>query len=259
MPSLPEQVAVVTGASSGIGRAVAAELVDAGARVALVARDEERLRAVASEIAGSLGFASAFASDVADPDSVAACAKAVRGVMGEPSILVNCAGFASSAPLHETSDEDWQRAFAVNAAGPFHWIRELAPAMSAAGWGRIVTVASVAGRQGAPYVAAYAASKHAAVGLTRVAAAELARDGVTVNAVCPGFVDTEMTVASVDRIVRETGRTAEQARGALEALSPQRRLLEAGEVAAAVRYLCSEEAAGVNGQSIVIDGGAMQA
>src|SRR6266581_631265 len=165
---------------------------------------------------------------------------------------------AASAKLTDTTDEMWDRMLRVNASGAFYCTRAVLPMMLAAKWGRIVNMASVAGRAGAPYIAAYTASKHALLGLTRAVAAEVASRGITVNAVCPGYVDTEMTDASAANIVKRTGRTDEDARKILEGFSPQRRLMTTPEVAAMTTYLCSEVARGINGQGIVIDGGALQ-
>jgi NAD(P)-dependent dehydrogenase (short-subunit alcohol dehydrogenase family) len=172
---------------------------------------------------------------------------------------VNNAGTAASAPLHRTSLESWERHHAVNATGPFLCIRAVIDDMRRRGDGAIVTVASTAARVGAPYTAAYAASKHAALGITRVAAAELAGTGARANAVCPAFVDTEMTARSIERIARTTSRSPEESAAALAQSSPLGRLLDPGEVAAAVVWLASPEAASINGQTVVLDGGGIQA
>ncbi len=170
-------------------------------------------------------------------------------------ILVNNAGIAHSAPLIRTDLGDWNRLLAVNATGTFLCTRAFLPGMIERGWGRVVNVASVAGLAGARYIAAYAASKHAVIGLTRSAAAEVAERGVTVNAICPGYVDTPMTTESLRRIAEKTGRSEAEALDAILAGTPQRRLIEPDEVAHAVISLCAEAARGINGQSIVIDGG----
>jgi NAD(P)-dependent dehydrogenase (short-subunit alcohol dehydrogenase family) len=168
---------------------------------------------------------------------------------------VNNAGVAHSAPVARTELEDWNRMLAVNATGTFLCTRAFLPGMVEGGWGRVVNVASVAGLAGARYIAAYAASKHAVIGLTRCAAAEVADRGVTVNAVCPGYVDTPMTTESLQRISEKTGMSAEEALETILAHTPQGRLIAPDEVAHAVLSLCEEGARGINGQSIVIDGG----
>lgn len=257
--SLAGHAAVVTGGGRGIGRACALALADAGVRVCLSARTADELERVAEEIAAAGGEAFAHAVDVTDPRSVDSLAEAARHRLGAVSILVNNAGTATSAPVHRITRDAWDRVMAVNATGTFLCTKAFLPAMVEAGWGRIVNVASVAGLTGSPYIAAYAASKHAVIGFTRSVAAEVARKGVTVNAVCPGYVDTEMTQASVNRIVEKTGKSREEALAAILSTSPQRRLIGPGEVAHAVLSLCAEEAAGVNGQAIVIDGGGLLA
>jgi NAD(P)-dependent dehydrogenase (short-subunit alcohol dehydrogenase family) len=174
-------------------------------------------------------------------------------------ILVNSAGIASSAPVHKLTLEEWNAIFAVNATGTFLCTQAFLPAMLERKWGRIVNVASVAGLMGSRYIAAYSASKHAAIGFTRCVAAEVAARGVTANAVCPGFVDTEMTTESIDRIVSATGVSRDEALDSILDMTPQRRLFTPEEVAHAVLALCDEQAKGINGQAIVLDGGGLLA
>lgn len=247
---LDGRIALVTGAGRGIGAAVARRLARAGAKVVVL--DRER-----TPLAAELG-ALDVDCNLLDAASTDAALARVRRDAGAPAILVQSAGVGESAPLGDTTDAVWDRAMALNAKAPFRVARALAPAMVAAKWGRIVNVASVAGLVGQAYVTAYAASKHALVGLTRAMAVELAKTGVTVNAVCPGFVDTEMTARTIANIVAKTGRTAEEAKRSLEAMNPQRRLVSPDEVAEVVAMLCGEGARGINGQAIRIDGGQVQ-
>lgn len=248
--------AVVTGGGRGIGQAVAAELAARGARVVITSRSAHEIEAVAAEIRRAGGDAEAMPCDVTDPDAIERLARAAGERLGQVDILVNNAGIASSAPLHRQTLEEWRRLFAVNVEGTFVATRAFLPGMLARGWGRIVNLASVAGRTGAAYIAAYAASKHAVVGLTRALAAEVAHQGVTVNAVCPGYVATPMTEQSIARIVTKTGISPEAARAKLVESNPQRRLIEPVEVAYAVAMLCDERARGINGQALGVDGGA---
>jgi 3-hydroxybutyrate dehydrogenase len=247
--------AVVTGGGRGIGAEVARRLAREGARVVVSARSGEAIGTVAAALREEGLQALAVPCDVTDPVRVEELFRAAVAAMGGVDILVNNAGASSSAPLRRLSLEEWNRLIAVNATGPFLCTRAVLPGMTEAGWGRIVTVASVAGLRGGRYIAAYAASKHAVVGLTRSVALEAAGSGVTVNAVCPGFVNTPMTRESVARIVEKTGRTEEEALQALLAHSPQGRLVEPEEVAEAVLFLCSEGARGINGETLVMDGG----
>ncbi len=260
---LAGRTAVVTGAGRGIGRAVALGLAEAGAAVVVAARTGREIEAVAVELSEEGHRALAVRCDVTDPASVERLAEEASRLAedagGTVDILVNNAGAAHSAPVHKTELEDWNRMLAVNATGTFLCTRALLPGMMERGWGRIVNVASVAGLTGARYIAAYAASKHAVIGLTRCAAAETAARGVTVNAVCPGYVDTPMTTESLRRIAEKTGRSAEEALQAILAGTPQKRLIQPAEVAHAVLSLCHEEARGINGGSIVIDGGELLA
>jgi len=258
VPELTGRSALVTGAGRGIGRAIALSLASAGADVAVTARSSKELDETAAAIRALGRRAEAIVCDVSERIQVDAMIARVRTALGDPLILVNNAGIAASAKLTDTTDEMWDRMLRVNASGAFYCTRAVLPLMLAAKWGRIVNMASVAARAGAPYIAAYTASKHALLGLTRAVAAEVAGRGITVNAVCPGYVDTEMTDASAANIVKRTGRTDEDARKILEGFSPQGRLMTTPEVAALTTYLCSEVARGINGQGIVIDGGALQ-
>jgi 3-hydroxybutyrate dehydrogenase len=252
MPGLAGRTALVTGGGRGIGRAIALDLAAAGAHVALAARTRAEIDAVAREAGGK---AVALQVDVADPASVRALFKDARAALGDIDILVNGAGVAPSAPLVKTTDEQWRQAIDVNLSGAFYCLREALPSMTARGWGRVVNVASIAGKTGTPYIAAYAASKHGLLGLTKVAALEVAARGVTVNAVCPGYVDTPMTDESVRRIVEKTGASAADVRRRLEDSSPQKRLYTTGEVSALVLFLCGDAASGINGQALSVDGG----
>jgi NAD(P)-dependent dehydrogenase (short-subunit alcohol dehydrogenase family) len=246
--------ALVTGASRGIGAAIARRLAAEGARLSLVGRGHDALVALADALPrGSV--ACIAVCDVSDADAVARAWAQVEGDAGPPSILVNNAGQAESAPFARTSDALWQRMLAVNLTGTFLCCRAALPAMLAAGRGRIVNVASTAGQRGYAYVAAYAAAKHGVIGLTRSLALEVAARGVTVNAVCPGYTETDLLRASVDNVVAKTGRNADQARAEFARHNPQGRLVQPDEVADAVAWLCGDGAASINGQSISVSGG----
>jgi NAD(P)-dependent dehydrogenase (short-subunit alcohol dehydrogenase family) len=253
---LAGRVALVTGGGRGIGAATARALADAGASVVVAARSSGEIERLAAELELGGHPALAVTTDVTDPASIARLRDAAEERFGGVDILVSNAGVATSAPLARISLEQWQDLFAVNTTGAFLCAKAFAPKMAERGWGRIVHVASIAGRTAAPYIAAYASTKHALVGLTRALAAELAAQGVTVNAVCPGYVDTAMTDESVERIAKKTGLGADEARERIVATNPQKRLIEAEEVAFVVTLLCDERARGVNGQTLGIDGGA---
>ena len=242
---------LVTGAGRGIGRAVALALAGPGVRLALAARTRGEVEAVAREASGRGAAAAAFVCDVARPDSVAA----LFAEAGPVDVLVNAAGVAPSAPLVKTSDALWRSAMETNLDGTFYCMRAALPGMMERGFGRVVNLASIAGKTGYPYIAAYAASKHGVLGLTKVAALEAAGRGVTVNAVCPGYVDSPMTDTSIARIVEKTGAVAADVRKRLEGMSPQNRLVTPAEVAALVVFLCGEDARGINGQALSLDGG----
>ncbi|MDH3733931.1 MAG: 3-oxoacyl-ACP reductase FabG [Gemmatimonadota bacterium] len=255
--SLEGRGAVITGGGRGIGAAVARSLAERGARVVVAARSAGEIEAVATALRSGGIDAWACRVDVSDPESISDLFSQARGHLGEIDILVNNAGIATAAPVARLELEDWNRLLSVNATGTFLCTQAVLGGMVERGWGRIVNVASVAGLRGASYIAGYSASKHAVLGFTRSVAAEVARDGVTVNAVCPGYVDTPMTDGSIANIVSKTGKSAEEALEAILATTPQRRLITAQEVAAAAVFLCDEEARGINGQTIVLDGGAI--
>lgn len=244
--------AVVTGGGRGIGAAIATLLAERGASVTIMGRDLgalERQRA-------SLGEkAAAIACDVSDPDAVAAAFQRARERFGDPHILVNNAGQAKSEKFHRTTTDLWNRMIAVNLTSVFLCTREVLPAMLERQQGRIVNIASTAGVQGASRMAAYAAAKHGVVGLTRTLALETAKFGITVNAVCPGYTDTDMTEQGVRELMAAKNVSHDEARGMITRVIPRGRLTTPREVADAVVWLCSAEASAVTGQAIVVSGG----
>jgi 3-hydroxybutyrate dehydrogenase len=248
--------AVVTGGGRGIGEAVARALAAAGVRVIVAARARVEIERVAAALRAEGHDAAGVICDVTDPEAVERLREQAIARLGAVDILVNNAGIASSAPLKRQTLEEWRRIFAVNVEGTFLATRAFLPAMVERRSGRVVNIASVAGRTGAAYISAYTASKHAVIGFTRALAAEVAASGVTVNAVCPGYVATPMTEESVARIVERTGMAAEEARRRIVATNPQGRLIGPDEVGATVAFLCSEGARGIHGQAIGVDGGA---
>lgn len=257
MAELSGRRALVTGGGRGIGRAVALDLARAGVSVAVSSRTRADVEAVGAEIRALGVEAHALPLDVRRSGDVQEAVAEARRALGGLDILVNGAGVAPSAPLVKTSDETWSLALDTNLSGAFYCMRAVLPAMLEAGWGRVVNIASIAGKTGYPYIAAYAASKHGLLGLTRCAAQEAASRGVTVNAVCPGYVDTPMTDASIARIVEKTGLAPADVRRRLEEASPQKRLFTPEEVSALVLFLCGEGARGITGQALSIDGGTL--
>jgi NAD(P)-dependent dehydrogenase (short-subunit alcohol dehydrogenase family)/enamine deaminase RidA (YjgF/YER057c/UK114 family) len=251
--ALTGRVAVVTGAGRGIGAATAKALAEDGCRVVVAARTREQVDRVATELGSKGHSALAVVCDVTSEESVSALARAAA-TLGPIAVLVNNAGAAASMPIVRTSLDEWNRLMAVNATGAFLCTRAMLPGMIERRWGRIVNVASSAGLHGARYIAAYSSAKHALMGLTRSAAAEVEGTGVTVNAVCPGFVDTEMTAETLDRIVTKTGRTRAEALSAALASAGQSRLVTAEEVARAVVALAADPTTAANGQSVLLTG-----
>lgn len=244
--------ALVTGGSRGIGAVIANSLMDHGARVTVLSRS---VAGPADSLSTRRDNRIAITADVTDSASVARAFHQARAKFGPIAILINNAGQAASAPFLKTDAALWRRMHAVNLDGTFHCSQSALPDMLAASWGRIVNVASTAGVTGFAYITAYCASKHAVIGLTRSLALEVAMKGITVNAVCPGYTDTDMVKETVANIVAKTGRTAEQALAELTARNPQKRLITPEEVANAVAWLCLPGSEAITGQAIAISGG----
>lgn len=247
--------ALITGGGRGIGRAVALRLAEDGHRVAVTARSQDEIEAVAAAVDGV-----ALTVDLANPEAASALAGRAAEALGGPvEIFVHSAGVAAIAPLHKLAPEDWRRSFAVNVDAAFHISRDLMKPMKEAGWGRIVTIASLRARVGVPTTAAYTASKHALLGLTRVISAELATHGATANAVVPGWVDTQMVRDEIANFAAALDVSDEEAQRRLLREQKIGRFLAPDEVAGLVGYLCGEQAGGVTGQALHIDGGSYQA
>jgi NAD(P)-dependent dehydrogenase (short-subunit alcohol dehydrogenase family) len=243
--------ALVTGGGSGVGRAIALVLAEAGIEVTICGRRDAELAKVADEN----DRIHAISADVTDEAAMTALYTQAEAARGPFDIVVANAGMAGSTPAHRTSLADWQRTLDVNLTGAFLTVKPALAGMAARKAGRIVFVASTAGLKGYAYVAPYVAAKHGVVGLMRALAAETAKSGVTVNAVCPGFVETDMLEASVQRIVEKTGRSVGEARASLASTNPQGRFIQPQEVAATVLWLCGDAAASITGQTLSISGG----
>jgi NAD(P)-dependent dehydrogenase (short-subunit alcohol dehydrogenase family) len=243
--------AVVTGGARGIGAAVAEKLKSMGTRLTLMGRDERALSEAVERLPGS----AYQLVDVTNAVAVKSAFLAAADQFGPVEVLINNAGAAESAPFEKTTEALWDRMLAVNMTGQFLCQQQVLPAMRAAHWGRIINIVSTAGLIGYAYVTAYCAAKHGAIGLTRALALETARSGITVNAICPGFTETNLLEDSIQNIISTTGRTREEAEKSLKAVNPQRRFIQPSEIAATVAWLCSPGAESVTGQSIAIAGG----
>ena len=249
------RVAVITGGGSGIGAAVAKRLaLEAGMKVVLAGRREDLVKQVAAAITSAGGAASFVKCDVTKSADVDALARAA----GAADVLVNNAGIAKSMPLAKMDEAFWNEHLGVNLTGTFLCTKAFLPSMMERGWGRVINVASVAGKTGWPYTSAYCASKAGVLGFTRAIALECARKGVTVNAVCPGWVETDRAERAVSNIESKTKMSNDSARATLEQQSPQNRMMTAEEVAGLIAYLASDAAAGITAQAINLDGGTLQ-
>lgn len=247
----------ITGGGRGIGKASALEFAKSGAQVVVAARTLSETSAVAAEIESAGGTALAVPIDVRSTESVDQAFEQAFSKFGVVDILVNNAGIARSAPFSKTSEEFWLEIQDINLNGAFRCIKAAIPKMFGQKWGRIINIASIAGKAGAPYISAYVASKHGLLGLTRALAQEVATVGITVNAICPGYVETDMAALAIKNIVEKTKVSPEQARTTLGDMNPQKRLFQVDEVAGLILYLATDTARGINGQAINICGGAL--
>lgn len=246
--------ALVTGGGRGIGAAIAGALVGAGFHVTVTGRDSTALAEVASRLGGAQRCR-AVTMEVADRADVERAMAVAREGFGPVAVLVSNAGQAESAPFARTDTGLFDRMLAVNLGGVFHCTQAAMPDMLAAQWGRVINIASTAGLAGYAYVSAYCAAKHGVIGLTRALALEYATKGITVNAVCPGYTETDIVKSAVANIVAKTGRGEEETRSELAKGNPMKRLVMPREVADTVRWLCGEGAASITGQSIAVAGG----
>lgn len=251
MNLLDNRNALVTGGGSGVGAAIALALAEAGAKVTIAGRRQEPL----AETARRHPHIHAVVADVGDEGSVDALFDEIEARGSSVDIAIANAGAASSRPFERMSLDEWNTMLSVNLTGSFLTLRRAAPSMIEAGWGRMICIASTAAQKGYPYVAGYCAAKHGVLGLTRALAAEYARTGITVNAVCPGFTESPMLDASVSNIMHKTDRSEAEARRALVATNPMGRFIRVEEIASAVLWLCGTDSGAVNGQAIGVSGG----
>lgn len=257
MNDLADKIVLVTGGSGGIGAAIAAQFATLGCRVAIAARDHQKLATAAEKIAENGAQVRAIACDVTRRDDVQRLRITIRELWGDVQILVNNAGIASAVSFADMSDETWDRTLDTNLTGAYNCCKVFLPAMIEAKWGRIVNIASTTAKVGYSHVTAYTASKHGLLGLTRSLALETARQGVTVNAICPGYVDDERTRENARVMAEKTGKSVDDILKIFAASAPQNRLIEAGEVASLASFIAAPQMSGMTGQAINVDGGAV--
>jgi 3-hydroxybutyrate dehydrogenase len=253
--NLLERHAVITGGGRGIGASIADKLNELGMKITLMGRSEDTLLKKCNE----LKHAQAVVVDVSKDDSVQQAFQSAKKTFGPIDILINNAGAAYAAPLQRTDNENWQYMLDVNLSGVFYCCREVVDDMRKRKWGRIINIASIAGLAGAPYISAYCAAKHGVIGLTKSLALELAKLDITVNAICPGYTNTELLDGAIDNILQKTDLTRDQAIDHLKNTSPQQRFVEPEEVAATVAWLCLSGSESITGQAIPMTGGGVQA
>lgn len=256
---LLHKIVLVTGASGGIGEAIAGEFARSGAVVVVSSRNEEKLQALAGRLERDGGQALALCCDIMDRKQVADLCTMIEDRIGTVQILINSAGIAPAASFVEMSDAVWDDVLGVNLTGTYNCCKIFLPGMLRSGWGRIINIASTAAKVAYSHVSAYTTSKHGVLGLTRSLALETAKLGVTVNAICPGYVDTELTRENARRMADNTGKSVEEVLKRFAESSPQKRLIAPAEVAGLALMLASEKAAGITGQAINVDGGAIMA
>jgi NAD(P)-dependent dehydrogenase (short-subunit alcohol dehydrogenase family) len=257
MSEFQDKIVLVTGGSGGLGRALAVAFARAGSRVVIAARNQEHLMKTAKELSASSCSVLALACDVTDKEQVEALAGTIRAKLGAVQILVNNAGIARAMGFLDMPDSLWHEILLTNLTGAYYCCKVFLPRMIAAKWGRIINIASTTAKVGYPHVSAYTASKHGVLGLTRSLALETARRGITVNAICPGYLNNELTRDNARRMAEKTGQSVEDILALFAASAPQNRLIEPEEVASLALLLAGEKSSGITGQAINIDGGAV--
>ena len=253
------KVVLVTGGSGGLGRAIARSFAGAGFSVVITARSAERLKGAAHEISSDDAAVVALPCDIAQKEQVEALREKIHSEMGIVQILINNAGLAQAVSFLDMDDKLWDETLKINLTGTYYCCKAFLPGMIAAGWGRIINIASTTAKVAYSHVAAYTASKHGVLGLTRALALEAARLGVTVNAICPGYLNTERTRENAQRMAEKTGKNAQDILDVFARSSPQKRLIEPEEVANLALLLASDAMDGMTGQAINVDGGAVMA
>ena len=257
MDGLVNKIVLVTGGSSGIGAAIASEFAKRGCRVAITARDPQRLGTAADKMAQNSAQVRAIACDVTRREQVRRLRDSIRELWGDVQILVNNAGIAHAVSFADMSDETWDQTLDTNLTGAYNCCKVFLPAMVEAKWGRIINIASTTAKVGYSHVTAYTASKHGLLGLTRSLALETARIGVTVNAICPGYIDDERTRDNARIMADKTGKSVDDILRLFASSAPQNRLIEAEEVASLACLIAAPEMSGMTGQAINVDGGAV--